>query len=96
MSSGLFVGVSSDKSMHSQEMLQAFVDVAARIEDKQSILELPGLSAERIIFEKRICQLLKDTTDGSCHGGEINKRYMNLLLVGMGCVLENSSQVCCH
>ena len=33
--SGLFVGVSKDRSMQLPEMLQAFVDVAAQIEDKQ-------------------------------------------------------------
>ncbi|XP_020606625.1 uncharacterized protein LOC110045362 [Orbicella faveolata] len=70
------VGVSSDRSMQSQEMLQAFVDVAAQIEDKQFILELPSLSPERIIFETYITQLQEDTTDGSCHGDKINKRFI--------------------
>ena len=83
--------------MQSQEMLQAFVDVAAQIEDKQFILELPSLSPERIIFETYITQLQEDTTDGSCHGDKINKRYMKILPVCLGCVLENGiSPECCH
>ena len=94
--SGLFVGDSRDRSMQSEEMLQAFVDVAVQIEGKQFIEELPSLSARSTRCERCIRQLLVDTTGGSCHGDEkcdlheINKRYLKVLPVCLGCVLANN------
>lgn len=66
--------------MESKEVPKAFVDVAARIEDKQFIEELLSLSAGRIILETYKSQFPKDITDGSghedkkCYSQEILKR----------------------
>lgn len=73
--------------MQSLEVLEAFVYLAAQIEDEQFIEELLSSSAGRIIFETYKSQLPEDTTDGSgqgdekCHLHEITKRYMKVLVV---------------
>lgn len=87
--------------MQSQEMLQAFVDVAAQIEEKQFTEELPFSSVRRIIFKMYKSHLPEDATGDSCCGDEnlyeINKRYVKVLPVCLGCVLEKvTRQECCH
>ena len=84
--------------MQSQGILQAFVDVAAQIEE-----ELPISSARRIIFEIYKSHLSEDAIGDSCRGDkkhylhDIYKRYKKVLPVCLGCVLENGTkQECCH
>ena len=84
--SGLFIGVSSDKSLQSQKMLPAFVDVSAEIEDKQFTVEVPISSDRRIISKMQKSHLPEDATGDSCRGDEkhylheINKRYIKYYL----------------